>query len=79
MQCPQNELEHKQKKMIPYDCVLGSSMYAQTCTRPQYMLMFKKSDHLKVIGYSYSDFARCVNSRKFTFGYLFLLAVGMIS
>jgi hypothetical protein len=34
------------------------------------MLTFKRSDHLKVIGYSDSDFAGCVDSRKSTFGYL---------
>jgi len=44
-----------------------------------YMLTFKRSDHLEVIGYSDSDFAGCVDSRKSTFGYLFLLAGGAIS
>lgn len=43
------------------------------------MLTYKRSDHLEVIGYSYSDFSRCVDTRKFTFGYLFLLAGGAIS
>ena len=43
------------------------------------MLTYKRSDHLKVIGYSDSDFARCVDTRKSTFGYLFLLAEGAIS
>ena len=73
MQCPQNELERKQIKMIPYACAVGSSMYAQTCIRPDYMLTFKKSDHLEVIDYSDSDLARCVDSKKSTFGYPFLL------
>ena len=44
-----------------------------------YMLTFKKSDNLEVIGYSNSDFARCVDKRKSTFGYLFMLAGGAIS
>ena len=44
-----------------------------------YMLTFKRSDNLEVTGYSYSDFARCIDSRKSTFGYLFLLAGGAIS
>jgi hypothetical protein len=44
-----------------------------------YMLTFKRFDHLEVIGYSDSDFAGCVESRRSTFGYLFLLAGGAIS
>jgi len=44
-----------------------------------YMLTFKRSDHLEVISYSDSDFAECVDSRKSTFGYLFLLVGGPIS
>ena len=44
-----------------------------------YVLTFKRSDNLEVIGFSYLDFARCVDSRKSTFGYLFMLAGGAIS
>ena len=44
----------------------------------EHMLTYRKSDHLEVIGYSDSDFAGCVDTRKFTFGYTFLL-VGAIS
>ena len=43
------------------------------------MLIFKRSDNLKVIGYSDSDFARCVDSRKSIFCYLFMLAGRAIS
>ena len=43
------------------------------------MLTYRKSDHLEVIGYSDSDFARCVDTRKSTFGYTFLLVGGAIS
>ena len=43
------------------------------------MLTYKKSDHLEVIGYSYSNFAGCVDTRKSTFGYTFLLAEWAIS
>ena len=90
---------------IPYASVVGSLMYAQTCTRPDisfavgmlgkyqsnprmdhwkaakkvmrylrgtkdYMLTFKRSDNLKVIGYTNSGFVGCVDSRKSTFGYV---------
>ncbi|KAA0033349.1 Retrovirus-related Pol polyprotein from transposon TNT 1-94 [Cucumis melo var. makuwa] len=114
MQCPKNELERNQMETIPYASIVGSLLYAQTCTRPDisfavgmlgryqsnpgmdhwkaakkvsrylqgtkdYMLTYKRSDHLEVIGYSYSDFFGCVDTRKSTFGYLFLLAEGAIS
>ncbi|KAL3641393.1 hypothetical protein CASFOL_016361 [Castilleja foliolosa] len=44
-----------------------------------YMLCYQRSDSLEVIGYSDSDYAGCVDTRKSTFGYLFLLAGGAIS
>ncbi|KAE9584420.1 putative RNA-directed DNA polymerase [Lupinus albus] len=44
-----------------------------------HMLTYKRSDHLEVIGYSDSDYAGCVDSRKSTFGYVFLMAEGAIS
>ena len=44
-----------------------------------YSLTYKHTDHLEVVGYSYSDFAGCVNSRKSTSGYIFILARGVIS
>ncbi|XP_075658796.1 secreted RxLR effector protein 161-like [Castanea sativa] len=43
-----------------------------------YMLTFKRSDNLEVIGYSDSNFAGYVDGRKSTFGYLFMLAGGAI-
>ena len=43
------------------------------------MLTYKRSDHLDMIGYSNSNYARCVDIIKSTFGYLFLLARGTIS
>ena len=114
MQCPKNDLERKQMENIPYASVVGSLMYAQTCTRPDisfavgmlgryqsnpglehwkaakkvlrylqgtknHMLTYRKFDHLEVIGYTDSDFAGCVDTRKSTFGYVYLLAGGAIS
>ena len=32
-QCPKNDLEHKEMDNIPYASLVGSLMYAQTCTR----------------------------------------------
>jgi hypothetical protein len=44
-----------------------------------YMLIFRKSDNLEVIGYSDADFAGCVDTKKSTSGYIFTLAGGAIS
>lgn len=43
------------------------------------MLMYRQTDNLDVIGYSDSDFAGCVDSRKSTSGYIFMMADGAIS
>lgn len=44
-----------------------------------YMLTYRKSDQLEIIGYSDSDFAGCQDSRRSTSGYVFMLAGGAIS
>ena len=44
-----------------------------------HMLTYRRCDQLNVVGYSDSDFAGCMDTRKSTFGYLFLLAGGAIS
>ena len=44
-----------------------------------YMLTYRKSDQLEIIGYSDSDFAGCQDSHKSTSGYIYLLAGGAIS
>ncbi|XP_047312879.1 secreted RxLR effector protein 161-like [Impatiens glandulifera] len=44
-----------------------------------YMLTYKKSDQLEIVGYSDSDFAGCQDSRRSTSGYIFMLAGGAIS
>jgi hypothetical protein len=44
-----------------------------------YSLTFKHTDRLEVFGYTDLDFAGCVDSRKSTLGYIFLLAGGAIS
>jgi len=43
------------------------------------MLTYKKSDTLEIKGYSDSDFAGCVDTKKSTSGYIFTLAKGAIS
>ncbi|XP_039120143.1 secreted RxLR effector protein 161-like [Dioscorea cayenensis subsp. rotundata] len=44
-----------------------------------YMLTYKKLDRLEIIGYSDSDFAGFLDSRKSTSGYVFTMAGGVIS
>ena len=43
------------------------------------MLTYRTSDYLELFGYSDSYFADCVDTRKFTFGYVFMLAGGEVS
>ncbi|XP_051118541.1 secreted RxLR effector protein 161-like [Andrographis paniculata] len=44
-----------------------------------FMLMYKQTDVLEMIGYSNSDYAGCIDTRKSTSGYVFMLAGGAIS
>ena len=44
-----------------------------------HIFTYKWSNHLKVIEYTDSDFAGCVDMRKSTLGYVFLLAEGAVS
>ena len=44
-----------------------------------YMLMYKQTDSLEVIGYSNSEFSGCVYSHKSTFGYISKLDDGAVS
>ena len=44
-----------------------------------YMLMYRWTVNLEVIGYSDLDYAGCIDSRKSTSGYVFMLAGGAVS
>ncbi|XP_068658062.1 secreted RxLR effector protein 161-like [Aristolochia californica] len=44
-----------------------------------YVLMYRRTDNLEVIGYSDSDFAGCIDCHKSTSGYIFLMASETIS
>ncbi|XP_068504684.1 uncharacterized protein [Phaseolus vulgaris] len=60
-------MAHNDMNNIPYAFVVVSLVYAQTCTRPYIRFAVD------------SDFARCMETRKSTFGYVYLLAGGAIS
>ena len=38
------------------------------------MLTYRKFGHLEVIGYTNSNFVNCMDIKKLTFGYVYLLA-----
>ena len=44
-----------------------------------FMLTYRRTGYLEVIGYSKANFAGCVDSRKSTSGYIFMLASGAVS
>jgi hypothetical protein len=44
-----------------------------------FMLTYRRSDKLEVVGYTDADFARCMDSRKSTSGYIYMLAGEEIS
>ena len=44
-----------------------------------YMLIYKRSDQLEVTGYSDFDFASCLDDRKSTSGFIFMMAGGAVS
>ena len=44
-----------------------------------YMITYQRSNHLEIVGYSDSNFAGCLDSRRSTSGYIFMLAGGVVS
>ena len=44
-----------------------------------YMLMYKQTDNLDLVGYSDVDFVGCVDSRKSTSEYIFIMVDGVFS
>ena len=45
----------------------------------QYMLTYRRSDNLEIIGYADSDFAGCIDAMKYTSGYIYMLNGGAVS
>ena len=45
----------------------------------KYMLTYRRSDNLEIIGYANSDFAGCIDTMKSTSGYIYTLARGAVS
>ncbi|RVW20450.1 Retrovirus-related Pol polyprotein from transposon TNT 1-94 [Vitis vinifera] len=89
-QCPKNELKKKDMERFPYPRQYLSNpgmdhwkkakrvmRYLQRTK--DYMLTYRRSSHLEIVGYSDSDFAGCLDSRRSTSGYIFMLAGGAVS
>ncbi|RVX15946.1 hypothetical protein CK203_005676 [Vitis vinifera] len=70
-QCSRNELERKDMERFPYASAVGSLI--------ELKLTYRRSSHLEIVGYSNSDFARCLDSRRSTSCYIFMLAGGAVS
>jgi hypothetical protein len=64
-------------KNISYASAVGSLLYAQFCTKLDIVMAVGMLGRYQ--SNSDSDFARCVDSRKSTSGYIFLLVGGAIS
>ena len=43
------------------------------------MLTYRLTDTLEVVGFSDSDYAGCVDDKKSTFGYIFVMVEGVVS
>ncbi|RVW49821.1 Retrovirus-related Pol polyprotein from transposon TNT 1-94 [Vitis vinifera] len=89
-QCPKNELEKKDMERFPYarqylsnpgmDHWKKAKRVMRYLQRTKdYMLTYRRSSHLEIVGYSDSDFAGCLDSRRSTSGYIFMLAGGAVS
>ena len=43
------------------------------------MLTYQNTNTLKVVGFSNSDYAGCVDDKKFTSSYIFIMVEGVVS
>ncbi|RVW89978.1 Retrovirus-related Pol polyprotein from transposon TNT 1-94 [Vitis vinifera] len=83
-QCPKKELERKNMEWFPYVSTVGSLIkkakwvirYLQRTK--DYMPTYRRSSHLEIVGYSDSDFAGCLDSKRSTSGCIFMLARGTV-
>ncbi|RDX80607.1 hypothetical protein CR513_38828, partial [Mucuna pruriens] len=84
--CPNNDLERNEMQKIFYASTVGSLMYTQAIKRvmrylrrtKEHMLTYRKSKDLEIIGYSDSDFAGCQDSKRSTYGYIFIDKVDVL-
>ncbi|XP_060972353.1 secreted RxLR effector protein 161-like [Cannabis sativa] len=90
-QCPQNDKERDEMKIVPYASLVGSLMYAQVCTRPDiavvagvlgtkdHMLTYRRANILDIVGFSDADYAGCVDDKRSTSDYIYMMDGGAVS
>ncbi|RVW38039.1 Retrovirus-related Pol polyprotein from transposon TNT 1-94 [Vitis vinifera] len=83
-QCPKNELEKNDMERYLSNPSMDHWKKAKRVMRylqrtKDYMLTYRRSSHLEIVGYSDSDFAGCLDSRRSTSGYIFMLAGRAVS
>ncbi|WMV44256.1 hypothetical protein MTR67_037641 [Solanum verrucosum] len=74
--CPSSDGEKEDMKKVPYVSAIGSLMYAMVCTRPDIAHAVRNPI---LCGYTDSDMAGDVDTRKSTLGYLITFAGGAVS
>ncbi|GAA0144422.1 hypothetical protein LIER_04872 [Lithospermum erythrorhizon] len=77
-QCPRNDIERNSNQGIDHWKAAKKVLRYLQDTK-DYMLMYRWTDSLEVVGYSDSDFRGCNDSSKSTSGYVFMLANRSIS
>ncbi|KAL6338697.1 hypothetical protein AAG906_023846 [Vitis piasezkii] len=80
-QCSRNELERKDMEINPgMDHWKKTKRVMRYLQRTKdYILTYRRSNHLKIVGYLDSDFAGCLDNRRSTLCYIFMLAEGAVS
>ncbi|RVX02330.1 Retrovirus-related Pol polyprotein from transposon TNT 1-94 [Vitis vinifera] len=83
-QCPKNELEKKDMERYlsnpGMDHWKKAKRVMQYLQRTKdYMLTYRRSSHLEIVGYLDSDFMGCLDNRRSTSGYIFMVAGRAVS
>ncbi|MCO5553786.1 hypothetical protein L7F22_027501 [Adiantum nelumboides] len=78
--CPKSDAEKVEMAKVPYSSAVGSFMYAMVATRPDITFAIGVVNcEASIVDYTDADYAGCSNTRKSTFGYVFVFAGAAIS
>ncbi|RVW26509.1 Retrovirus-related Pol polyprotein from transposon TNT 1-94 [Vitis vinifera] len=94
-QCPQNDDEREEMRIIPYSYVVGGLMYLSNPGSQHWkaakkvlrylqgtkdlMLTYRSTNILDVVGFCDADFPCCIDDKKSTTGYIFMMARRVVS